>query len=66
MSLNGHDRAWHDRYVALPPPEKFFIDEAFRTLTKGMREEGIRPANDDRAEALIAAITRFVIESRRT
>lgn len=62
MSLTPEDRKWHDAYDTAPRDLKDRVDEAYGAAVARMREEFLKTANDDRAEALIAAITRYVIE----
>lgn len=62
--LTSTERHWHDQYEALPANTKEAIDEAWLTMSRELRAAGIACANDDRAEVLIAALTRYVVESR--
>ena len=70
MSLTPSDRHWHRIYRAASPELSVVIEDAFCTLDTEISfcsplidGEELIGCNDDRAEALIAAIMRFVCES---
>lgn len=44
--------------------ERDIIEDTMNDLDTSMREQGLRPATDDRAARLEAALIRYVIESR--
>ena len=60
MLLTTNDRLWHAEYEGLDPSSRVAIDIAFHATQAALEAEGfdILPL-DDRAEALIAAITRY-------
>lgn len=62
MGLSQQDRKWHAVYSTAPQDLKDRVDEAYGAATSRLREEFLKTANDDRAEALIAAITRYILE----
>lgn len=67
MSLTKSDLHWHRIYAAADVHFQSLVDESFKsvrdTITVHFSELEMTPAFDDRAEALIATITRFVCES---
>jgi hypothetical protein len=63
MSLNSADQAWFASYKALPPALKDAVDSAVRLAQSGVEAHGMRAAVDVRAEAFIASVTRYVVES---
>lgn len=64
--INAQDEKWHDCYEnSLSNVERSAVDSAYRAAVVVLKAEGIPIANDDRAECLVAAITRFVVESRK-
>ncbi|HLY47623.1 MAG TPA: hypothetical protein VKR21_00370 [Solirubrobacteraceae bacterium] len=75
MTLQTIDtRAWHARYRALdhlaPADETArnafeAIDTAFDAAADALKAHGFKWANDDRAEELAAALTRYLFESNR-
>lgn len=66
MSMNTHDRHWHNVYDTLPEAERDAIEWAFNDAVSTLRVNGFLCRIDDRAAQLVAAITRFVIESKET
>jgi hypothetical protein len=69
MSLTPSDRYWHRVYEALPHDINDAIDAGWQHAVRAIRETGdlkLLTAGDDRAETLVAAITRFVVESNPT
>ena len=60
--MNTNDRVWHREYEEMPQKQKNAIsaafDEARHALDKSGQFDGNLPT-DDRAEALVAAITRY-------
>lgn len=61
------DRHWHRVYAAGPAHFQSLVDESFKsicdTITGHFSELEMKLAFDDRAEVLIAALARFVVES---
>lgn len=57
-------RYWHEYYAEMPACDRQLIDSAYAAAIKDLKYSGLTCANDDRAEALVAAITRYVVESR--
>lgn len=63
--FTDQDRYWHDMYEQSAERRKATIDEAFEAAQEIiLMREGVA-AKDDRAEQLVAAITRYVDESTR-
>jgi hypothetical protein len=61
---NTDVRKWHDYYENnLQLNEKHCVDDSFKAIVSVFDEYGIDQAGDDRAEELIAAITKYLIES---
>lgn len=63
MPLTEQDRAWHETYEQLTPQAKGAVDNAAGSLGRYLLFAGFRAAEDDRAEALVAAITRYLVLS---
>lgn len=65
MSLTKSDHYWHRIYEAAPRELHHVIDEAYTGVTDSIlaNSSSLRLKGDDRAEALAAAITRFIVES---
>lgn len=63
MTLTVSERAWHDAYERAPLNFKDDVNELYFGLTQLAREKNYRLTGDDRAEALIAAIAKYLIES---
>lgn len=64
MSMTTTDRLWHDEYELADADTQQAVDHAYRAAVDSLRDNGIATSNDDRAEALVAAIMRYVNESR--
>jgi hypothetical protein len=65
MSLTKEDKLWHKEYESLDEETIEAINDAFDSVVFDLRiGVGITGAMDDRAEALIAAIARYAIESK--
>jgi len=60
------DRVYHDAYCGLPPAWKATVDECFREVRNSIERDGLKAASDDRAEALIAALTRYLEDSNES
>ncbi len=67
MSLSHADRRHHRIYEALPHSYRLAIDDAYvstsRVFITCWDKLNLQVKGDDRAEAYIAAITRFIVES---
>jgi len=63
--MNERDKFWHRRYEEADDSTREMVDQAFNVARKSLEANGLIPANDDRAECLVAAIMRYVHESRR-
>ena len=64
MSLTKDDKHWHKVYESLDEETIETIHDAFDSVVFDLRIGGITGAMDDRAEILIAAIARYVVESK--
>lgn len=64
MSLSAEERKWHEVYQDLDEETVNTIHDAFDSVVFDLRMANIKGAMDDRAERLIAAITRYVVESK--
>lgn len=51
-------------YVALSPVEKQAVNAAFRAAQVELEYHDLLTAKDDRAENLIGALARYLVESR--
>lgn len=58
------DKYWHNIYAGMDDAAKRDIDEAARLATDSIKESMLIFSGDDRYEQLVAAITRYVVESR--
>ncbi len=66
MSLTRSDSRLHAIYEALPPAHRCAIDDAFTAAKDAIVMSDVDHltwARDDRAEVLVAAITRYLVES---
>jgi hypothetical protein len=64
--MTPQDRAWHEHYEqALPFGDKRLVADCFCAVHNVLLNAGEPTAKDDRAEALVAAIARFIVESRQ-
>lgn len=64
MSLSNCEREWLDHYEALPPFLAGLVDDTVSKVQASVRDAGMRSATDPaRSGRLIAAVTRYVIES---
>lgn len=57
------DSYWHRVYEAMTDGERNDIDILFETVQSSMWPVSRPRASDDRAECLVAALTRYVVES---
>lgn len=58
--LTPKQKRYHDELYAMPEPWRDKVVGAFRSLVATLEEDWGRLPRDDRAEALLADITRFV------
>lgn len=65
MSLTVQDRNGHRLYQDCSRITRGVIDSAYEHVAETLKAHGITPVNDDRAEALVAAITRYLFECER-
>lgn len=63
MAMTDQDREWFRAYEKLGDDDAEFVGHAVDRVRKAMKGVGVEPANDDRVESLVAAITRYLIES---
>ena len=61
--MNRDDKQWHDTYERLPEAIRGEIDAAYKQCAKVLRSGGMDLCNSDGAEAFVAAMTRYVVES---
>lgn len=52
---------YHAMYERLKPVDQEAINEAYKALAKSLRKSDFVTPGDDRAEALVAAITEYVV-----
>jgi hypothetical protein len=52
----------HFFYNQLTPEEKFAVDEAYRHMIPVLTDQGLEVTGDDRAEELVNAIAKYVLE----
>ena len=64
MSLTREQRQAHNRYEnGAPIIREVVVDAAYKAARKVIEATGMNVANDDRAEALIAAIEIYIEDS---
>lgn len=56
---------WLAQYDAMGPGDRALVDTMWREATATMVAWGVAPARDERSAALVAALARFVLESRQ-
>jgi hypothetical protein len=61
--MTAQDHAHHVIYENLPLIHQRTVDRMFTVCGEALHEGGITPAMDDRADALVAALSRFLVES---
>lgn len=59
------DRDWHNVYQAATQQQKADVIAAFEAARAVLAAQGYSVAEDDRAEALVAAITRYMTQSQQ-
>jgi hypothetical protein len=64
--MTTQDRVHHALYSRLPINERVKINSLFYTIVDEMRNQGMEVSFDDRAECLVAALTRFYVYSKNT
>ncbi len=62
--ITTQESRWHEVYTESPAHVRQAIDDAYTAARKVLAENQIEVANDDRAEAFVAALTRYSVESR--
>lgn len=63
MSLTKAQSQLHERYENAMPQTQQAIDAAYKAARTELEARGYTCANDDRAEALVAALYEYLIES---
>ena len=64
--LTRDDKQWHVIYEdVLTDIERAAVDDAYKAATFELRHAGLTLSGDDRAESLVAALTRYIVESRK-
>jgi hypothetical protein len=64
VSMTAEAKKWHQVYEDMTPYEQHIIDTAYTELRRIISNNSrCTPANDDRAEELVAAITKYYKES---
>ncbi|QEZ48954.1 hypothetical protein D2917_32350 (plasmid) [Cupriavidus oxalaticus] len=64
--MTQQDRDWHMVYErGATPLQKADIVEAFANMCTELRAKGYTCANDERANSLLGAITRYIVESQQ-
>ena len=66
MSLSPGEKLYHDIYKRLDKRLKATADDAFAGVWDALRADGLSRNTCDGAERLIAAITRYMVESNPT
>jgi hypothetical protein len=61
--MTTQDKEWHRAYESLPENERAVVDDAYRAVREMFEFCDLVAANDDRAEAFVAAIARYLIAS---
>lgn len=64
MSMSIDETLWYLRYARASNDVQKTVDRAYDHVRKVLTNNGIAPANDDRAEILVSAIMRYLIESQ--
>lgn len=63
--MSEESRKWHDYYEeSLTSIERKAVDASYKEVTENFLMRGIRVCGDDRAEELIAAITKYLFECK--
>lgn len=65
MAMNKEQKLWHEVYENLEVSIKTAVDDSYKAVHDLLKSRTGKPmANDDRAEQLIADITRYYITSQ--
>lgn len=63
--MSNDSKKWHNFYVNnLSSDEQEVVGEAYNALVTTFKSYSMQTSGDDRAEELIAAITKYLVESR--
>jgi len=64
MSMTREAFHWHDVYETLNDGQKLVIDEAYKAVVDSIKlgSYKLQACGDDRAEELVAAIMKYVVE----
>lgn len=60
--MTEQDRQWHKIYDRLPKRAKDAVKDAYNHVASKFFDHGFAACGDDRAEVLVAAITRYLME----
>jgi hypothetical protein len=63
MSMTIEETRAHERYQTAPKVFTDVVDNAYKAARKVIEDSGMDVANDDRAEALVSAIVRYIEDS---
>jgi len=66
MSLSHDEETWHEVYENMAKDDQAMIDEAYDATVAALEkwDDTFCKAGDDRAESLIAAITKYYTETK--
>jgi hypothetical protein len=62
-TFTEQDKYYHFEYESMSSDARKNIDSAYKAARNSLRDSGLKTSNDDRAEALVAAIARYVMAS---
>ncbi len=65
MSLTSEEKYWHIVYEELPKDTRDVVDAAYDAAVKVVTTSGFVAGQDDRAEALVAALTKYLLASQK-
>jgi hypothetical protein len=63
MSMTAEESRLHEEYENAHPLVKQVVDAGWEAIRDRMKLEGMTVAGDDRAEKLVVAIYKFVVDS---
>ena len=63
MSMTAEESRLHDQYEFSHPIIKMATDDAYQAVRARIEADGMIVANDDRAEQLVVAIYKYIIDS---
>jgi hypothetical protein len=66
MSLTRQESYWHGFYEESEESTRDAIDAEFYAARCHLNASGFVTANDDRAEAVISALVRYIVESKES